>query len=60
MKRNLLLTLAFFAVAAPVRPSIMTTAGYCWQSDGNPNLNQLIAYVGKQQHDEFSYRVHQQ
>lgn len=43
MNTSALLLLVLFIAAIPARPSIMTTAGYCWQSDGNPNLTQLIA-----------------
>jgi hypothetical protein len=43
MRASLLLPLLLSVVAVPGRSSIMTLAGYCWESDGNPNLTELIA-----------------
>jgi len=43
MRVILFLPFLLSVVAIPGRASIMTLAGYCWESDGNPNLNELIA-----------------
>jgi hypothetical protein len=43
MQARLLLPTLLFVVAVPGRSSIATQAGYCWESDGNPDFTQTIA-----------------